>query len=116
MYLNEAERANWDIYNDLKLKKTFGLFVYINISALLGLSIRVGTSKVDGETTPLDLRATTSEAITILFEEEERSEDRVTKKQNVISDDHMYVLYSTVTSLLYLHHLKLFLNKETLEY
>ena len=51
---------------------------------------------MDGETTPLDLRATTSEAITILFGEEERSEDRVTKKQNVISDDHMYVLYSTV--------------------
>ena len=25
MYSNESERANWDIYDDFKLKKPFGL-------------------------------------------------------------------------------------------
>ena len=34
-YSNEAERANWDIYDDFKSKIPFGLHVfYINISAL----------------------------------------------------------------------------------
>ena len=30
MYSNEAERANWDIYDDLKFKETLDLSVYIN--------------------------------------------------------------------------------------
>ena len=36
MYANEAERANWDIYDDFKLKKTpFGLHgLYKMFSAL----------------------------------------------------------------------------------
>ena len=34
-YLNEAERANWDIYDDFKLKKPFGLHgLYNYMSAL----------------------------------------------------------------------------------
>ena len=33
-YSNEAERANWDIYDDFNLKKPFGLHgLYQNISA-----------------------------------------------------------------------------------
>ena len=36
-YSNEAEIANWYIYDDFKLKKTFGLHgLYKNISALKG--------------------------------------------------------------------------------
>ena len=35
MYSNESERANEDIYDDLKLKKPFGFHgLYKNISAL----------------------------------------------------------------------------------
>ena len=38
-YLNEAERHNWDIYDDFKLKKPFDLQgLYKNISALEGLT------------------------------------------------------------------------------
>ena len=34
-YSNEAERAIWDIYDDFKLKKPFGLHdLYKNISVL----------------------------------------------------------------------------------
>ena len=34
-YSNEAERANWDIYDDFKLKKPFGLHgLYKHNSAL----------------------------------------------------------------------------------
>ena len=33
--VNEEERADWEIYNDFKLKKLFGLHgFYTNISAL----------------------------------------------------------------------------------
>ena len=39
-YSNEAERASKDIYDDFKLKKTFGLHgLYKNISALQGLTL-----------------------------------------------------------------------------
>ena len=35
MYLNEAERAKYDIYDDFKLIKPFGLYgLYQSISAL----------------------------------------------------------------------------------
>ena len=33
-YSNEAGRADQDIYDDFKLRKTFGLYDYENISAL----------------------------------------------------------------------------------
>ena len=36
-YSNEAERANWDIYDDFKLKKPFGLHgLYKNIQHFKG--------------------------------------------------------------------------------